>query len=312
MLHPPRPIELDAADAARRDSAPAYSVSSAVVAADYFEALGAPIISGRGFHSADLETGARVVVVNQSFVGQVLGGRNPIGLRLRYRRTDAEREAAARATSEPEPWYEIVGVVKDLGMVADDPDWLAGLYHPAAPGAVLPLRMAVHVRGDPMSFAPRLRAVATAVDPSLRLHELAPLDEVGATSWTELQFLFRLLVLVSAVALLLSLAAIYSVMAFTVSRRTREIGIRVALGSEPRRVVAAILARPLRQVGLGLAAGAALVLVLTRLVEGLSARGVGLVAAYMALMLAVCLLACVVPTRRALRVEPTEALRTDG
>ena len=130
--------------------------------------------------------------------------------------------------------------------------------------------------------------------------------------WNEFDFLFRLLVLVSSIALLLSLAGIYSVMSFTVSRRTREIGIRVALGAIPARVVAAIFARPLTQVALGVAAGGGLVFVLTRVVTGLSPKEVAIVVAYMALMMGVCLLACVVPTQRALRIQPTKALRTDA
>jgi ABC-type antimicrobial peptide transport system permease subunit len=112
-------------------------------------------------------------------------------------------------------------------------------------------------------------------------------------------------------ALLLSLAGIYSVMAFTVARRTREIGVRVALGSTPRRIVTTIFARPLRQVALGLVAGAVLVVLLTQAVMGLSVKEVAVVIAYMVLMMAVCLIACIVPTRRALRVEPMTALRTE-
>ena len=128
----------------------------------------------------------------------------------------------------------------------------------------------------------------------------------------ETAFLYRLLLVVSVVAVALSLSGIYSVMAVTVARRTREIGIRIALGAGAFRVVTTIFARRLAQVVCGLVAGGGLVLMLTRLIVGLSAREVGLVGAYMALMLGVCLLACIVPTRRALRVQPTEALRADG
>ena len=157
----------------------------------------------------------------------------------------------------------------------------------------------------------RLRSAATAVDPALRLHDILPMNQVGATMWMEMAFLFRVLVVVSSMALLLSLAGIYSVMAFTVARRTREIGVRVALGSTPRRIVTTIFARPLRQVAFGLAAGAVLVVLLTQAVMGLSVKEVAVVVAYMVLMMAVCLVACVVPTRRALRVEPITALRTE-
>jgi ABC-type antimicrobial peptide transport system permease subunit len=130
--------------------------------------------------------------------------------------------------------------------------------------------------------------------------------------------------MITAVALLLSLAGIYAVLSFTVARRTREIGVRVALGASRHRVVTAIFRRPLTQVGMGVVVGGLLVamgtLVLSvhvpdselRLSEArIPLEHVALLVAYAAFMLGVCLLACVVPTRRALRVEPSEALRAE-
>jgi putative ABC transport system permease protein len=306
-VHAARWLDVDG-EAAPPESARGHRVNTASVALNYFDVLGAPVLSGRAFHSGDLEAGARVVIVNQSFVNRVLRDRNPIGRRVRYvTRNPDETESA---TAGQGSWHTIVGVVRDLGTIHDNPRDLAGLYHPSVPGAAFPVHITVHVRGEPGSFAPRLRTVAAAVDPTLRLHELRPLNQVGASMWNEFEFLFRLLVFVSLIALLLSLAGIYSVMSFTVSRRTREIGIRVALGAAPPRVVAAIFSRPLAQVAVGVAAGGGLVFVLTRLVTGLSLREVALVVAYMTLMMGVCLLACIVPTQRALRIQPTEAPRT--
>lgn len=322
MYHPWGLIEVDEGGAAPPDPRwPAYRVSSASVAPDYFDVLGVPILAGRGFRPADVGAAPggepEVVVVNRSFVERVLGGRNPIGRRLRYTFLD---EADARfSADEPGPWHEIVGVVPDLGFSlgvssADDPK-VAGFYRPAAPGAASPVHMAVHVWGDPTSLAPRLRRLATAVDPSLRLHEIVPMDELSDGALAFLEFWLGLIALVIAITLLLSLAGIYSVMSFTVSQRTREIGIRLALGADRRRLVLTIFRRPLTQVALGIAAGAAPIAALVLAsAEGASTsvRGAALVSAYAASMLAVCTLACVVPTRRALRVEPTEALKADG
>jgi putative ABC transport system permease protein len=302
--HPPRRVEVDDA-AVMADSGLRHAAGVASVDVDWFDVLGAPVRVGRAFGTADLATDAPPMVVNRAFVRDALGGRNPVGRRVRF-------AGVARDGTGPGPWYEIVGVAPDLGVIADDPDEGAGIYFPAAPGEATPLHLVVHLRGDPASFAPRLRTVATAVDPTLRLHDVLPLDQVGASLWTELAFLFKLLTVVSLLALLLSLAGIYAVMAFAVSRRTREIGVRVALGAPPQRVVGAVFARPMAQVVGGLAAGAVLVLLLTRANMRLTARELAWTAAYMALMLGVCLVACVVPTRRALRVEPTEALRADG
>jgi putative ABC transport system permease protein len=153
------------------------------------------------------------------------------------------------------------------------------------------------------------------VDPTLRLHDILPLDQVEASELEFYDFWIRITALLTLVVLVLSWAGIYAVMSFTVSRRTREIGIRVAMGADARRVVLAIFRRPLTQVALGVATGAAVILLLR---TGLSDPGheptaseVAALIGYAALMFAVCLLACIVPTRRALRVEPTEALRVE-
>ncbi|MDF2773251.1 MAG: hypothetical protein K0S86_2746, partial [Geminicoccaceae bacterium] len=223
--------------------------------------------------------------------------------------------------AKPGPWYEIVGTVRDLGTAVGvdvgqseggDPK-VAAVYHVVAPGGVYPAHMAVHVRGDAAAFGPRLRAIAMATDPTLRLYNIMPLAQVTHAELKFLDFWFRLLLLLSSIALVLSLAGIYAVMSFTVSRRTREIGIRVALGADPRRIIAAVFARPLKQVTFGVLAGTGLVAVFVRAVLGAyTPRQAALVVAYSIVMLAVCLLACIVPTRRALAVEPTEALRAES
>jgi ABC-type antimicrobial peptide transport system permease subunit len=173
-----------------------------------------------------------------------------------------------------------------------------------------------------MAFAPRLRAIAAAVDPALRLSELQRADQVTSGVLWVLRLWLKATLVLTGVALLLALAGIYSVLSFTVARRTREIGVRVALGSDRRRVVAAIFRRPLTQVSLGVAAGGTLIGAVALLASSvgledgrfkptITAGQVALLVGYAAFMLGVCLLACVVPTRRALGVEPTVALRTE-
>ncbi len=319
MYHPHRLIEVDEGGSAPlHPQWPAYRVSSASVDPNFIDVVDAPVLAGRGFTSSDHASTAGVVIVNRSFVERVLGGRNPIGRRLRYVHFE---EWSDKRPLEPGAWYEIVGVVRDMAMavgeVAEPPHGdpkVAGIYHPVGPGGAYPTRMAVHLRGDPIAFTPRLRAIATAVDPTLRLYNITPLDEVNHGELKFLSFWFRLLMLVSSIALGLSLAGIYSVMAFTVSRRTREIGIRIALGANRRKVVTAIFARPFAQVGLGIAAGAGIVTFMALGITGgtLTPRQAALLVGYVALMMSVCMLACIVPTRRALGVEPTEALRAEG
>jgi hypothetical protein len=322
MYHPHGFVEVDAGGSAPLDPRwPAgHRVSSATVASNYFEVLRAPILQGRGFHAGDVTadgaTAGGGVIVNESFVRLVLGGRNPIGRRIRYVHSGDWTEERQREPGQ-RTWYEIVGVVRDMGMSTSKDPKRAGFYHLAPPGGVAPVQLAVHVRGDAAAFAPRLRAVASEVDPALRLYETVSLDTVNRAELDFVDFWFQLLLVVSGVALTLSLAGIYSVMSFTVAQRTREIGIRVALGAGRGRVVLAILRRPLTQVALGVAAGAGLIgaiifSVTTADGGSMSPKAVAALVAYALVTLAVCLLACIVPARRALRVEPTEALRAEG
>jgi predicted permease len=317
MYHAERPIELDDSTLVSAPAAPVTQqdphreVSIAYIDDAYFEVLGAPVLAGRRFHAGDGVDSARVVMVDQGFVETVLRGRNPIGRRVRF--ADIQRQDGS-PTRQPQPWYEIVGVAKDLGMgYVTHRGRAAGLYFPATLESVGPLNMLVHVKRDPMSLVPKVRAIALAVDANVRLSEFKRLDEVADALLWLLGVWLRATIVLTAIALLLSLAGIYAVLSFTVARRTREIGVRVALGASRRRVVAALFRRPLIQVGLGVVAGGALVGTAAFVLSegGLTLTHVALLVAYATLMLGVCLLACVVPTRRALRVEPTEALRSE-
>ncbi|MEO7521500.1 MAG: ABC transporter permease, partial [Gemmatimonas sp.] len=299
---------------------PLRQVQVAYVDGAYFETLDAPMLAGRAFQPADFVPEPTVAIVDQGFVDQVLQGRNPIGRRI----SRIDWQAKERGTPNPYPWLHIVGVVKELGMGAPTQRGrAAGVYQPTVPGNMGPTYMVVHTRGDPLSLVPRLRALANAVDPTMRLSNFRRVDEVTNGILWVLQIWLKLTVLLTAIALLLSLAGIYAVMSFTVSRRTREIGIRVALGANARRVVAAIFRRPVIQVTAGVAAGAALagvfLVFLTSCRDGICDDMGGVVTParaamlllYAALVLGVCLMACVVPTRRALAVQPVEALRAE-
>ncbi|MEX2583721.1 MAG: ABC transporter permease [Gemmatimonadota bacterium] len=299
---------------------PAGEVSLASIDPSYFEVLESPILTGRVFTAADLSPDARTVIVDQAFVEMIMGGRNPIGRRVRI--ADGIQPIASDVESS-RSWYEIVGVAEELGMTPfNTRQRAAGLYLPAAPGSVEPVQMLVHVRGDPISLARRVREIATAVDPTLRLATVQRADEVTNDVLWILGLWLRITVALTAVALLLSLAGIYAVLSFTVARRTREIGVRVALGAPRGRIVAAIFRRPLTQVGAGIATGFILVTAVAGLMtghvpdqpiewRGLSLGQVSLLASYATVMLGVCLLACVVPTQRALGVQPSESLRAE-
>ncbi|MGH7467885.1 MAG: ABC transporter permease [Longimicrobiales bacterium] len=282
-------------------------VQTAAVAADFFPTMSAPMIAGRGFREADFESDRHVLVANQEFVQRVLGGRHPIGRRVRFQ----------VSRNEWGPWHEIVGVVQQVAMTRHPEMSPAGLYAPLKAGAAS-VHMAVHLRQDAESFAPRLRQLAALLEPNLRLNQLQRMDRIGAEGVQLYNTGVRILIGVSLLVLGLSLAGIYSIMSFTVSRRTREIGIRIALGGDRRRILAAIFRRPLTQLALGLASGVFVsFMVLRGEVELIVAGGIGvaqstvIVVVFTAVMLGVCLLACIVPTRRALGIQPTEALKQE-
>jgi predicted permease len=305
---------------------PLREATVAAVDPSYFEVLGAPILAGRAFTPADAVPGTRVAIVDQGFVDQVLQGRNAVGQQVRFRYPGPSPRRWAPGNPDdpagPGDWYEVIGVVRELGVGAPtQPGRAAGFYIPATPDLFDQIHMMVHVRGgDPMTLAPQVRDVATAVDPSLRLVAVQRGNEVNNDIRWVMGLWLRITAVLSSVALVLSLAGIYAVLSFTVARRTREIGVRVALGASRQRVVVATFRRPLLQVALGIVVGTAIIVTGATLIKytefpgsesDLTLQAMAMIIGYGIVMLGVCMLGCVVPTRRALNIEPTIALRTE-
>src|SRR5688500_4754351 len=270
----------------------------------FFDVVGAPVIRGRALTTADAEQRTRVVLVNETFVDEILAGRNPIGRRFRF-----------SSTGEPtaESWYEIVGVVPDLSVSEGTSYDRTRIYQATLPRKAAPLRVAIHVRGDPQRFVVRLRELAQATDPALRVIDPKPLPLLVDPDSAGMSYGFELLIGLTGVALMLSLAGVYAVTAFAVARRTREIGVRVALGARPLDVLTIVFKRPLVQMALGIGVGAILGFGLAN--DDLSKVHLdvlGNAAVFVLSTILCCALACIVPTRRALRIQPTEALKDEG
>ncbi len=180
------------------------------------------------------------------------------------------------------------------------------------PGSTNSVLTAIRVRSEAEAFGARLRASAVAVDPTLRLYDIRPLSEVGAAEQRMYEFFALIFALIAAATVILSTAGVYALVSFTVSQRTREIGIRSALGARPGQIVTAIISRSIARVGLGVVLGALLALQLAdRTLADRTSEG-RVLAPIAALMMTVGVFACVVPARRALRIQPTEALRSGG
>src|SRR5687768_2912083 len=274
------------------------------VSRGFFSAFGTSIVTGRDFVPLDFEE-RRALIVNQSFARHVLGDRNPIGQRIRI--TSGEVEIVPNIGAViGERWYEVVGMVNDFGWQSSLPHEQSAMYLPTPPGG---RASTVVMRArDPDALATRLRAIAAAVDPTIRVNDIQPLARAGGGAARISWALTSVAWLISFIVLLLSAMGIHSLMAFTVARRTREIGIRVALGARPGRIVAGIFSRAFLQISAGVLAGSALAALF-----GLgSTREVLLLLAADGIMLVVGLTACAVPLRRALNIDPTEALRAEA
>jgi putative ABC transport system permease protein len=303
-----------------------HVVARAYVDVGFFEGFGAPMLNGRDFTTADLVGSIRwhareglppdrtAVIVNSAFVEAVFQGGNPIGRRLRY---------VTAEDREPGPWYEIIGVVGELAMnndvsvsdVIDVGDRRSeGLYHPVAPGEIHPIWAAVRVGENPLAFTPRLRQIASEIDADAMIQFAVPLGEAPNPDRAIVRYGTILLMSLAAIAIVLSAAGLYALMSFTVSQRTREIGIRTALGARPTTILAAIAKRAFLQLLAGVLAGVGLALLLIAMVSGEGAlpdsgKWVVPLASVAAFILLIGMLACVAPTLRGLRIRPVEALK---
>src|SRR5690606_16459727 len=271
-----------------------YAVRPTVVAPGFFEVMASPLIAGRAFLPS--EDAAAVAVVDDAFAERFLPGEDAVGRRIRF--SDVPEEGTE--------WRGVIGVVRRVGVDAAASHTPPGIYTPLDPFAP-DVYMAVHVPESPEDFPPHLRAISASVDPAMRLWDLASLEELAERAALPSRSATLLVSMMAIAALTLCLAGVYALMSFIVSRRIREIGIRTALGAGPRRIVSSIFSRALIQLGLGLAAG---VLVSIVLGGGWSASlESGSLVAVARMMGIMGLLACALPTWRALRVQPTEAFR---
>jgi predicted permease len=296
----PLEMEQDGAPPARLHGNYEGGFAMAAVGAGYHDAFGARIVAGRALHAADAGAPNGPVVVNVAFMRMV--GRNPVGVRVRTLPRGSERE--------PGPWREIVGVVADLGaMFPADWDGAAYLYRAASAAELDPVVVAVRVAGDAAPLAPRVAGFARQVDAGLHLRDIVTLDDIVAQEQARMVVGSVVFGCILLVALVFSAAGLYALMAVAVARRTSEIGIRIALGANRRRVLRTVFARAARQLGGGIIAGNSLILLLAWRADSLTADLLVTSVITSVVMAAVGVLACAAPARRALRVQPTEALR---
>ncbi|MFN0087918.1 MAG: ABC transporter permease [Blastocatellia bacterium] len=277
-----------------------------VISAEYFKTLGIRLTEGRLFDPADQNPGAqRVVVINRSLARRFWKG-SPIGRRLNP------------GFSQERNWFTIIGIVEDTRNIGVDKPAGTELYFldPQVAelfGGISQRNFVLRTTGDPARFGPAVRAAVRDLDPTLPVYELQTMSDLVADSLVRPRFLSLLLAAFSAIALLLAAVGIYGVMAYSVSQRTQEIGVRMALGAGAADVLKLILAQGTKLAAIGIVLGLIGAFALTRLMSSLlfqvSVTDPATFAVVVALLTLVSLLACYIPARRATRVDPMIALR---
>ncbi len=272
---------------------------------NFFEAMGIPLLLGRGFTARDDLKAPKVAVVNQAFAEKYLPQGNPIGQRF------------SMDIARPDP-IEIVGVVRDAKYTSQRDPIPATMYRPwlQTPGAINMMSFEVRTTGDPKSYVGAIRQAVRDVEPNLPLSNIKTQIEQGDETLSMERLFAKLMTLFGIVAQQLACIGLYGVLAYSVSRRTHEIGIRMALGANRGKMLTMILRQGMTLTVIGVALGLAGAYVLTKYLESLNSMLFGVqprdpltFGVTAALLTIVALIACFVPARRATKVDPMVALR---
>jgi putative ABC transport system permease protein len=271
------------------------------VSPGYFPALGVPLVRGRALAPTDRDTSAGVVVINETFARRAFPGEDPIGRRVRYGN---------------DPWVTVVGVMRDFRHYRLPQPMGPAMYSAYASGPTYTQTLAIRTSlPDPLALVPAVRAAARALDPDVPLYQVQTLaQQVSRSLWRQ-RMQGQVLGAFAALALLLSVVGLYGVVSYAVAQRTRELGVRMAIGASRRQVVRLVLGQGARLalvgVGVGLLGALALARVVESLLYGVDSLDPLTFVAVPALLCAVALLACWAPARRATRVDPLIAMRAE-
>ena len=274
-----------------------------VVAGDYFPTMRIPLLHGRWFNAHDTESSTKVMIINQTMADQYWPRENPIG-----------RHVTMRDWGPPLTG-EVVGVVDDVKSDALDAQPGNMIYWPERQFPSIFDNLVVRTAGDSVAMAAALKAAVWSVDADLPLASIATMEERLAESVGPRRVQTALLSVFAGLALLMAMVGIYGVMAYSVNGRSREIGIRIALGADVRAVRNLVLREGLLWTAMGTAIGLAASLgfasVVSSLLYGVTPRDPGTLAASTLLLVIVAMLACYLPARRATKVDAMRALRTE-
>jgi len=288
----------------RADESVLPQVQLTSVSPEYFSALETPLIAGRFFSDSDETESPRVALVDRAAVKRFWPDQDPIGRHIKFGRRDSRGA-----------WITVVGVVGDIKTDGFDAPERAHVYLPILQNAGYAMAVFVKTEGDPSNLTQALRQQVQAVDPDLPVFGEKTMEDIVGASLAERRFAMQLVTAFGVVALLVAGVGIYGVMAYSVNQRTREIGIRLALGANRLDIMRWVLKQGLGLTLAGVGVGLVGAFALTRLLHGLlfnvATTDPITYAALALLMSAVALLACYIPGRRATKVDPMIALRCE-
>jgi predicted permease len=295
-------IRIEGAPPLTRDKWPSTNYRN--VSSDYFRAMNIPVVQGRAFTERDTENAARVMIVNQALVRRDFPNENPVGKRINLGGNNPDGQPI---------WWEIVGVAADVRNLELREEASPEFYLSALQDTWTGMSVVVRTAMEPASLAPEVRRIVAEVDKSAPVSEVKTMEHIVSEAVTQPRFNLFLLGLFGGIALLLSAAGIYGVTAYSVTQRTHEFGIRMALGAQVGDVLKMILGQGMLLIVAGIVVGLVASFVLTRLLKnllfGVSVTDPLTFIAISLLLMLVALLACYIPARRATKVDPLVALR---
>ena len=280
------------------------SIETRTVSADYFNTLQIPLVAGQFFAVEDGAQSTPVVIVNQSMVNRFWSNQDPVGKRIKIGMADSKSN-----------WFYVKGVVKDSAQLTLERETRPEIYFALGQLAWRYRRMNVAVRTsvDPKSAMPAIQAAIREVDKDQPVYQIQTIDELIGSTVSTRRFALTILILFAVLALVLAVSGIYGVISYSVTQRTQEIGIRMALGARATDVLRLVLAQFMRLtvigVVLGLVAAYALTRLMTSLLFGVTATDITTFILVPISLSLVALIACLIPARRATRVDPLVALR---
>ncbi len=292
-------LVIEGRPAPQPDQYPMAWVSS--VSPGYFRTMGMRLIAGREFTEGDNENAPKVVIISETTARRHFPNENPIGKRI--------------GDGTPEGWREIVGVTADVKHFGLSQDARVSLFFPYRQQLSRRMFIVARTTAEPLSLSPALRGVIAEMDKNLAVSNIVSMEELSAQSIGQERFTLLSLGLFSALALLLAMAGIYGVMSYAVAQRTREIGVRMALGARTGAILKLVVGQGMKLaaggVALGLVASFSLTRLMAKMLFGVSPTDPLIFTLIALLLTVVALLACWIPARRATKVDPMTVLRSE-